>query len=227
MLLPKLDNNTWSTLAIESVLIILSVILGFLVTEWRQTQENEDLAQAAKKNVLAEIERNHQRVAGARAYHLALRDALQRLDDPAPETVSRVIRNGFVLSDGTRRSGFISPADVLTTAWTTAQSTGAIRPLALDDVQVLSSVYEAQSRYQAHRDWFGQAFMTATMQKGAMGLLEDYQNLDLVLAQLASQEQQLIGAYAQALQHFGRSASPPADSIHTTHRSSIDPASAR
>ena len=211
MLLPKLDNNTWSTLAIESVLIVLSVILGFVVTEWRQTQENEDLAQAAKKNVLAEVERNHQRVAEAQAYHLALRDTLRRLDDPPPEAVSNVITAGFVLSNGNRRAGFISPGDVYETAWTTAQTTGSIRHLPLDDVQQLSAVYEAQSAYSKHRDWFGQTFMTTTMQKGTVGLLEDYQHIDLILAQFAAQEQQLLRAYDGALQHFDRT--PPTDTI--------------
>jgi hypothetical protein len=33
MFFPKLDNNAWSTFAIESVLIVLSIVLGFLVTE--------------------------------------------------------------------------------------------------------------------------------------------------------------------------------------------------
>lgn len=222
MLLPKLDRNTWSTLLLESVLIVLSVIIGFLVTEWRQTMENEDLAQSVKENVLAEIDRNFQRVAGARAYHLALRDTLQQLDDPSPETVSRVIRMGFTLSDSTHRAGFVSPADVLSTAWTTAQTTGAIRYLDLRDVQVLSGVYESQSRYRAHRDWFGQTFMAAMMQKGAAGLLDDYQNTDLILAQFASQEQQLIDVYRQALNHFNRSIHTPADSIKATPLSVSD-----
>jgi hypothetical protein len=67
MLLPKLEDNTWSTLAIESVLIVLSVVLGFAVTEWRQARENTALAQSAKQNVLSEIERNRAQVAEAQA----------------------------------------------------------------------------------------------------------------------------------------------------------------
>lgn len=47
MFLPKLVNNARSTLAIESVPIVLSIILGFLVTEWRQASENEALAHTA------------------------------------------------------------------------------------------------------------------------------------------------------------------------------------
>jgi len=222
MLLPKLDNNTWSTLLIESVLIVLSVIIGFLVTEWRQAAENQELAQSAKQNVLAEIDRNYQRVAGARAYHLALRDTLQQLNDPSLEAVSRVITTGFLLSDSTRRAGFVSPADVLETAWATAQTTGAVRYLRLDDVQMLSSVYASQSNYRAHRDWFGQTFMVTTMEKGASGLLTDYQNIDLILAQFASQEQQLLSAYDQALQHFDRSMDTSVDSIEVMPLSASD-----
>jgi len=211
MLLPKLDNNTWSTLAIESLLIVLSVILGFLVTEWRQTQENENLAQTAKENVLSEIEGNYEDVREAQFYHLTLRDTLRSLDDPTPETVSGIVTGGITLSNGGRRAGIVSPANVLGTAWTTAQTTGAIRYLDLGDIQMLSSVYEAQEAYRQHRDWFGQAFMTTSLQEGAIGLLENYRNVDVVLAQFASQEQQLLSAYERVLQHFGRT--PPSDSL--------------
>jgi len=211
MLLPKLDNNTWSTLAIESVLIVLSVILGFLVTEWRQTQENEDLAQTAKENVLSEIESNYGDVMEAQLYHITLRDTLQSLDDPTPETVSRIVSSGFILSNGSQRAGIVSPANVLGTAWTTAQTTGAIRYLDLGDIQMLSSVYEAQDSYRQHRNWFGQAFMATTLQQGAVGLLGNYRNFDIVLAQFASQEQQLLGAYERVLQHFDRT--PPSGTL--------------
>lgn len=214
MLLPKLEDNTWSTLAIESVLIVLSVVLGFAVTEWRQARENTALAQSAKQNVLSEIERNRAQVAEAQAYHEVLRDSLAHLNDPSAETVARLIREGFVLSNGSRRAGIVSPAHVVSTAWSTAQTTGAIRHLDLEAIQMLSSVYETQGAYRKHRDWFGQSFMSTALQEGAGTFFQHYQNLKLILAQFASQERQLLRTYDRALRRFDRT--PPTDSIVVT-----------
>jgi hypothetical protein len=195
MLLPKLKNNTWTTLAIESVLIVLSVVVGFIVTEWRQAQENEEMAASARESVLTEIRQNRELVQDARAYHVALRDTLASLQDPSPETVGKIVTSGV---DGTR-GGFVSPAEVVATAWKTAQTTGAIRHMDFSASRTLARAYEKQDLYREHTTWFGQSIMTRILQGGTVDVLENPQRLDPILSQFIAQEKQLLDTYDRVL----------------------------
>lgn len=206
MLLPKLKNNTWGTLAIESVLILLSVVLGFLITEWRQASENEALAQTAKQGVLNEIRENYRRVAEARRYHRTLEDTLLALDDPAPATVSRLVRGGFY-----DRAGIVSPAQTLSTAWETAQSTGAIRHMRWENVSALAEAYAAQRRYAQLQSAGTQAFMSLPLEGRGLQELFQPSGVRVVVGQYEDQERVLLSAYRKTLAHFDRS--PPEDAV--------------
>jgi hypothetical protein len=218
MLLPKLENNAWSTLAIESVLIVLSVILGFLVTEWRQASENEQLARTARQTILDEVVGNYRRVQGALSYHRVLRDTLQALSDPSPQTVSRVAQAGVL--DASGRSGIAAPADPLSTAWTSAQSTGAVRHMAWQDVNAFAQAYARQKLYARHNGWLGQSlFQTSLSEDGGLYDALRKPRLLPLIGQFIAQERQLLQRYRTTLAHFGRAL--PADTIEAT----LDPAS--
>jgi hypothetical protein len=201
MFLPKLDNNAWSTLAIESVLIVLSIVLGFLVTEWRQASENEALAQKARANILSEIEENYRRVRQARRYHLTMADTLGGVN--STETAAQIVLEGFQ-----GKSGIANPAQVQSAAWDMAQSTGAVRHMEWDDVNALARTYTRQQSYDRHRDWLGQALFDTATDEGPGGLAKSIPGFLPLINQFASQEGLLLDQYRQVLRHFDRSLPP-------------------
>jgi hypothetical protein len=198
MILPELENNAWGTLALESVLIVLSVVLGFLVTEWRQANENEALARTAQQSVLSEIQDNYRRVRRARRYHETMSDTLRGVD--AIETASRIISEGFQ-----GQSGVANPATVQSAAWDMAQSTGAVRHMAWEDVNALAQTYTRQELYDRQIDWFGRALFDTATDEGPDGLAASTPGFLPVINQFAAQEQQLLARYRQVLRRFGRS----------------------
>jgi hypothetical protein len=202
MFLPKLENNAWSTLAIESVLIVLSIVLGFLVTEWRQSSENAALAQTARESILSEVEENYRRVRRARQYHETMSDTLGSVEDI--DTAAQIISDGFQ-----GQSGVANPATVQSAAWEMAQSTGAVRHMSWDDVNALARVYTRQQLYDRQIDWFGRALFDTATDEGPQGLAESTPGFLPIINQFASQERQLLARYRQVLRRFGRSA--PAD----------------
>jgi hypothetical protein len=202
MFLPRLENNAWSTLAIESVLIVMSVVLGFLVTEWRQARENEALAREAQQSILSEIEDNYRRVRRARRYHATMADTLRSVDDT--ETAAEIISEGFQ-----GQSGIVNPATVQTAAWDMAQTTEAVRFMEWADVNVLARVYTRQQFYRQHVDWFGQTLFGTAADEGPAGLATSTPGFLPIINQFASQERQLLDRYRAALRHFDRSV--PAD----------------
>lgn len=204
MVLPELENKAWGTLALESVLIVLSVVLGFLVTEWRQANENEALARTAQQSILSEIEDNYRRVRRAHRYHETMSDTLSGIDSIG--TAARIISEGFQ-----GQSGVANPAAMQSAAWDMAQSTGAIRHMEWADVNALAQVYTRQDFYDRQIDWFGRALFDTATDKGPDGLAESTPGFLPIINQFASQEQQLITRYQQVLRRFGRSV--PTDTV--------------
>jgi len=207
MLLPKLDNNTWSTLAIESVLIVLSVILGFLVTEWRQTQENEARATSAKESVLAEITENYRQVTNAQAYHTMMRDSLQAYRDSSYQSVRKLVF---------RHQGIFDTAEPQSVAWMTAQSTEAMRLLSFDTVKTLSYAYQHHDVYHREGEQVGDIIRRVSIQEGDAALFGDVDRLLRVVDRVRTREGVLLRRYKQVLDTLDRPVPDvPTDTLST------------
>lgn len=68
----------------EGVLIVLGVVLGFLVAEWRENRETEAAGRAALARIVLEIEANKQTVEGILPYHRKVADGLSGLLKAGP-----------------------------------------------------------------------------------------------------------------------------------------------
>ena len=179
------------------MLIVLSVVLGFVVTEWRQASANEALAQKAQRSILTEIADNYRRVQQARRYHETMEDTLRTVDDT--EVATGIVMKGFQ-----GQSGIINPATVQTAAWDMAQSTGALRHMKWENVNTLAQAYTRQQFYTRHVDWFGRTLFDTAADRGPEGLMEATPGFFVVVSQFASQERQLLRRYRTALRYFRR-----------------------
>lgn len=127
---------------LEGLLIVVSVALGFSLTQWGERRHDRELAQRMVLSVQAEVEYNRALVDRYIPIHRTWRDALDR-HDRASGSGSAV----DVLFD-TRPS---LPADMNTNvpvlrraAWDTALSTGALRLVDYDVAAGISEIYSMQ-----------------------------------------------------------------------------------
>jgi type II secretory pathway pseudopilin PulG len=126
-------------LAVESAMIVLSVLLALAASRWVDSRKQQQLATQALASFDHEIRANQQRVLAVYPYHQALAAAARRLDSLG------TIRS---YADWKRQfpgwSGF-RPPDVTTTAWQTALTTGALANLPYRQVGALSDAYTLQT----------------------------------------------------------------------------------
>jgi hypothetical protein len=134
----------------EALLIVLSVLLGFGVSEWRQASGDRELAERVLRNLHAELEHNRTELDQVLPRHREILDALVAADatdstQSGWDVIFRVIQGV---------GGGMAPPALRRGAWDAAVSTGALRLLDYEVVAALSEIYERQS---TSADFFGRA----------------------------------------------------------------------
>jgi len=129
-----------AAIGIEVFSIVLGVLLALGVNEWRGARANTELAHRAVTQIRSEVERNGEVMGSRHPYHAAALDSIQGfvanldpgigLDDVSPG------RLGF------GRGGQFIP--LYSSAYASAQSSGALAHVDYETLTLLSSIYETQ-----------------------------------------------------------------------------------
>lgn len=126
-------------LLVESMLIVLSVLLGFAATEWRDRRAEQALAADALQNFRREIRQNLVVLDSVYPKHVALAARI----DTALGT-PRSGESAFQALVRAMPAGGISIPPLAEAAWETAASTGALRFLGYEQAARLSETYQVQ-----------------------------------------------------------------------------------
>jgi hypothetical protein len=130
-------------LALESAMIVFSVLLALAASSWADTRREHALVAQARGSFALEIRANRARIAKVLPYHRALTSAVLSADSAGGVTS---------YAEWQRRvpiwSGF-SPAELAPTAWQSAIATGALAHMRYSDVAALSTVYTLQGRFDS------------------------------------------------------------------------------
>jgi type II secretory pathway pseudopilin PulG len=136
-------HKTAPELALESAMIVLSVLLALAASGWADARKQHQLTAQARASFVQEVRANRERVRRALPYHEALTRAVLRVDSAGgvpsyAEWKRRVpIWSGF------------APPDVAATAWQSALATGALGNMPYGQVSALSSLYTVQGKLDA------------------------------------------------------------------------------
>jgi hypothetical protein len=184
--LPK-PGRTLSHWLLEGSFIVLSVALGFWVTQLREEHQNHELAARVLKGIEAEMQSNLATLEPFADIQDKWLDAMAKLGDakdrqtgfPVCPTTSTACGVFFATRPdlGTLRTSFPVFRHA---AWDTALSTGALRLLDYDLVAALSEVYQMQEQYRRNMenvgvsstDWFDANAREASVRKLYMAMVE-------------------------------------------------------
>lgn len=127
-------------LFLEVFLIVLGVLLGMAVNEWRVSRANNTLAERSLEQIKAELVFNQEQVESIVDYHTSIRDSLMLMangvfqgeEGLGYEDLSRAIPNGFGVP-------FLQRS-----AWDLAHQTGATSYMAYKPARALSLYYNFQ-----------------------------------------------------------------------------------
>jgi hypothetical protein len=127
----------------EGLLIVVSVALGFSLTQWGERRHEQELAERMLLGVRAEVERNRVMLEPFLAFHVAWRDAFDLRDASASAGSARDLlwdARPPLQPDMTAHMPLLRRA-----AWDTALSTGALRLVDYDLAAGISEIYSMQA----------------------------------------------------------------------------------
>lgn len=195
--------GTSSRLLLESALIVLSVLIGFALSEWRAGQADRERAAAALENFRREINVNLAELERVHPTHVRF---VERLAG-AIESGTGEWETGFDAFVALMPEGAFDTRTLREAAWETAVSTGALRLLDYEVATLLSDTYLVQAKLaltlQLMADRFSDESNFDPQRRNAMVRVHHR-----VMDDLASQEKYLIDAYRLTLQDLPAPARP-------------------
>jgi signal transduction protein with GAF and PtsI domain len=184
---------------LEAGLIVFAVMLGFLVTEWREDHRRGQVAHDALERIVAEMESNLEALESVVGYHEQIRDDLAALS--AQVEAGQASANGVLIERvmPVMPQG-VQPPILSTVAWDFATERGALDIVEYGVVEEIARLYSIQdlgtaSTWRAivdmvffHPDTFRERDISSSLVFMQMGFGE-----------LAAQERSLIYTYEQVL----------------------------
>jgi hypothetical protein len=130
--------------AIESVLIVFAVVLGFVVNEWREDVSDRQAASQAMTRVIAEIEQNITQLEQVVGYH---DEVVERIDARLAEiALSDTVQMGTIFEEtATIMPRGINAPGLSRFAWDHAQQHGRLDTLPHEAVAETARVYALQA----------------------------------------------------------------------------------
>lgn len=185
-----------ATIAVEALLIVLSILMALFVNEWREGRRIEAATRTSLANIHAEIERNLASVRRERPYHAA---TLARIDSflsaptdiPEGTAAFAIIRE--LAPDGLR------PPLVQSTAWETARASQSLR-IDYDLRYRLATVYKTQQvGVEATVPALLEALLNRDNLDPARTPLPTIRLMRILMQELVAQERTLEEIYGNAL----------------------------
>ena len=157
----KRENISWSVLAIEMVAIMLSVVLGFALNEWRAGQAEARQVATAQESMARELEQNLAQTNQQRKRFQAIDDSLAVLQEqrgPDAPLEPFFEAPGFVFNQG---------------AYEAARASGALANMDFDILEMITSTYFVQE----YRTEVSQLFIEQRMNNGPyLQTVSDYRS---------------------------------------------------
>ena len=176
----------------ESAFVVLGVILALAANEWRESRMHRREARAAVASIVEELRANREGVAASMAYHRSRLDTLYAHRDDAWTPTLQLFSRGF-----------ISPAQLEQTAWTSASETGTLTHVPYSEVLRLSRVYAQQARYTDQARIVGEILYAELYEGGRESVLRNRRNLTGIIETFWYREGQLVGTYDSVLAALG------------------------
>lgn len=179
---------------IETMLILVSIGVGFAAAEFDDYREDRELAAVVLRNVRAEVEANAALLDSLVVQHRTWADALGEVD------LARAGGSAYETLFVTRPdAGVTIGVPLKSAAWNTAVSTGALRLLEYDIAAAFSEIYgyqelmtENHNRFVASALYDRAAFDPAT-QRATVRLMHG------IMSEIAGNEQVLLDLYRKHL----------------------------
>lgn len=134
------DNISTSLLIILEVFaIVVGVLIGFMVNEWREDRNNQRIADGVLENIAAEMTFNHQQIVANFAYYDRIISQIDSLMSEDPGRVENMYGHQLSAWQGAQ------PPMLRSSAYQMALTTGIIKDFPIETATGLAEIYNVQS----------------------------------------------------------------------------------
>lgn len=176
----------------ESALIVFGVLAGLAVNEWQAGRDRVARASDVLSTVRSEVESNLKLLDEANAYNAEIVAKLRSL----------VAAKSRTIPPGTYPHGLISKPQLVSAAWTSAQTAGVLNDLPIETVLLLGRAYESQRDYLDQVSTLVNNLYAGALQGQANSDL-DPDRIDGVLSDFAAHGRSVANRYREALEQSG------------------------
>lgn len=164
------EHFSWKILLIESFVIMMSVVLGFYLTGWRQEVAQEKKLDKALESIYSEIQYNQSRMEKLMPYYNVMSDTLEYLMDKKGGETALSLKEipGF--------NTFKLPV-LQVSAFKTAQANGILSNMDYELARNIFKVYNLQRKYKETINQITQGFIS-----GDFDTVRDWFNVFEILA---------------------------------------------
>ena len=157
-------NVSFNTVLVEVVSIIIAVVMGFIVNEWRENLNHKSNAKEALRRIAIEIEQNRLQANKKQKYYKSMISAID----------SVIAEHGTADFNIKLIKGFkgINPPLLTSSAYKTASTIGVFNHIDFDTADNISKVYLLQDKLQE--------FASIPINSMISGELFNYQSFKLV-----------------------------------------------
>lgn len=185
----------WRSFLLEAFFVALGVALALAADSWRESLKQKQRAAVALTSIREEIEANRKAVRESLDYHLHLTETLRAFALQARQEGKQ--GTARYPSGGVFSQGFVKPAQVLSTAWETANATDVTSHMKYADVLALARTYNRQEHYEGQSDQVRELIYTRLFDEGFQGIVRGYVNLNSIISTMWYRECELLASYAE------------------------------
>jgi hypothetical protein len=175
---------------LQIIPIMIGVYLGFVISNWQDSQKRNTQSKVLIENIKMEIETNKSTIERVIDYHKMLRDSTRYYSNA--ETVSTMP----TFFQGTRTQQFSS------SAYNTGIQTGIINELPLNNIQLLNKVYNFQEFSNDYSKMLMNGLITMDFSEDQASLKRIANYLSVTMTDIVIQEERLLELYDETLKNL-------------------------
>ncbi|MGB3606599.1 MAG: hypothetical protein WA775_08745 [Psychroserpens sp.] len=173
---------------LQIIPVMIGVYLGFVVSNWSETNKTASQTELLRNNIIAEIKSNKSKIDEVLEYHTMIRDS------------SRFYKN---IPNIEKMPSFFKGTRTITltnSAFDTGIQTGLINNLKFEEIQAINNVYTMQSAYKDFNKLILSGLITIDFQENEIGIRKFYGYLAVSMTDVVIQENNLMRHYDKLLE---------------------------
>ncbi|WGK65161.1 hypothetical protein [Croceiramulus getboli] len=182
-------KNKFGELLFQIVPVAIGVFLGYLVSDWSASKDQQKQEDLLVQNMIAEIKSNQSKIDEVLEYHVMLRDStryyLQNAWDGS--------------SNGPRFWRGVNTPTLANSAFETGIQTGVINGLELEKIQSLNQTYSYQDNYHDFVQILLSGLITMDFSEDQEAITKILRYINISMTDIVYKEEELLRSYRESL----------------------------